>query len=98
MPFLEDVATRQVFKPWEISDSSPRLRYEISTVPEECRIIELLHKAAYRSGLGFSLYCPKRQIGEISTETVSLLIFIRKIKIACTLYWTKLDKYLLSVF
>lgn len=70
LPFLEDVATRQVFKPWEISDSYPRLRYEISTVPEECRIIELLHKAAYRSGLGFSLYCPKRQIGEISTETL----------------------------
>ncbi|XP_051173688.1 cytochrome b-c1 complex subunit 2, mitochondrial [Leptopilina boulardi] len=70
LPFLEDVATRQVFKPWEISDSSPRLRYEISTVPEECRIVELLHKAAYRTGLGFSLYSPKRQIGEISTETL----------------------------
>lgn len=72
------MATRQVFKPWEISDETPRLRYEISTVPEESRLIELLHKAAYRTGLGYSLYCPKRQIGEIGTENVSLLIFSSK--------------------
>ncbi|XP_033214004.1 cytochrome b-c1 complex subunit 2, mitochondrial [Belonocnema kinseyi] len=70
LTFLEDVATRQVFKPWEISDETPRLRYELSTIPEVSRIIELLHKAAYRTGLGYSLYCPKRQIGKISTETL----------------------------
>lgn len=68
--FLEDVATQQVFKPWEISDQLPRLRYELSTVPETTRVMELLHKAAYRSGLGYSLYSPKRQLGKINTESL----------------------------
>ncbi|XP_077260014.1 ubiquinol-cytochrome c reductase core protein 2 isoform X2 [Temnothorax americanus] len=70
LTFLEDVATRQVFKPWEISDQLPRLRYELSTIPETTRVMELLHKAAYRTGLGYSLYSPKRQLGKISTETL----------------------------
>ena len=70
---MEDVATRQLFKPWEISDQSPRLRHQISTVPETSRVIELLHKAAYRKGLGNSLYCPKRNVGIIGSEHVSIL-------------------------
>lgn len=67
---MEDVATAQVFKPWELSDEIPRLRYEVSTIPDNVRLIELLYKAAYRDGLGYSLYCPKRQIGKINSETV----------------------------
>ncbi|XP_057323907.1 cytochrome b-c1 complex subunit 2, mitochondrial [Microplitis mediator] len=68
--FLEDVATRQVFKPWEINDLSPRLRYELSTIPEATRLLELLHKAAYRTGLGYSLYSPKRHIDKIPSESL----------------------------
>ncbi|XP_066595811.1 cytochrome b-c1 complex subunit 2, mitochondrial [Prorops nasuta] len=68
--FLEDVTTKQVFKPWEISDQIPRMRYELSTLPETTRILELLHKAAYRTGLGYSLYAPKRQLGKICDETL----------------------------
>ncbi|XP_015595314.1 cytochrome b-c1 complex subunit 2, mitochondrial [Cephus cinctus] len=70
LTFLEDVATRQIFKPWEISDQAARLRYELSSIPETTRVIELLHKAAYRKGLGYSLYCPKRQIGKINSESL----------------------------
>ncbi|THK33028.1 cytochrome b-c1 complex subunit 2, mitochondrial [Diachasma alloeum] len=68
--FLEDAATRQVFKPWEVSDSTPRLRYELSTLPENVRIVELLHKVAYREGLGYSLYSPKRHLDKIPSETL----------------------------
>ncbi|KAL0118008.1 hypothetical protein PUN28_008998 [Cardiocondyla obscurior] len=70
LTFLEDVATQQAFKPWEISDQLPRLRYELSMIPETTRIMELLHKAAFRTGLGYSLYSPKRQLGKINTETL----------------------------
>ncbi|KAL6442043.1 hypothetical protein ACFW04_002404 [Cataglyphis niger] len=68
--FLEDVATQQVFKPWEIADQLPRLRYESSMIPETTRVMELLHKVAYRTGLGYSLYSPKRQLGKINTEAL----------------------------
>lgn len=70
LQYLEDIVTHQVFKPWEVSDQSTRLRYELSTLPETTRIVELLHKAAYRTGLGYSLYSPKRQIGKITPETL----------------------------
>lgn len=70
LTFLEDVTTQQVFKPWELSDQLPRLRYELSMIPETTRIMELLHKAAYHTGLGYSLYSPKRQLGKIGTETL----------------------------
>lgn len=67
---MEDVATQQVFKPWEIDDETPRLKFEVSNRPQNVRIVELLYKAAFREGLGYSLYCPKRHIGNISSETV----------------------------
>lgn len=34
------------------------------------RAIDLLHNAAFRSGLGNSLFIPKTQIGKISSETL----------------------------
>ncbi|XP_035721824.1 cytochrome b-c1 complex subunit 2, mitochondrial-like [Vespa mandarinia] len=70
LQFLEDITTQQAFKPWEISDQLPRLRYELSKIPDITRLLELLHKTAYRSGLGYSLYSPKRQVGKINSETL----------------------------
>lgn len=70
LQFLEDVATKQVFKPWEISDELPRMQYELSSLPDTTLVLELLHKAAYRTGLGYSLFSPKYQLGKIDTETL----------------------------
>ncbi|XP_076643473.1 ubiquinol-cytochrome c reductase core protein 2 [Halictus rubicundus] len=70
LQLLEYVATKQVFKPWEVSDQAPRLQYELASLPDTTVVLELLHKAAYRSGLGYSLFCPKRQIGKIGSETL----------------------------
>lgn len=70
LPVLEQVATQQVFRPWEVSEQIPRLRTELSMIPETTRLIELLHKVAYHNGLGYSLYSPKRQLGKLSTEHV----------------------------
>lgn len=63
---------KQVFKPWEVTDELPRLEYELASLPESTLVLELLHKAAYRTGLGYSLFAPKHQIGKINTETVSV--------------------------
>ena len=70
LKFLECVATKQVFKPWELSDQLPRLQYELASVPETTLVLERVHKAAYRTGLGNSLYSSKHQLGKISTETL----------------------------
>ncbi|XP_033335761.2 ubiquinol-cytochrome c reductase core protein 2 [Megalopta genalis] len=70
LQFLEYVATKQVFKPWEVSDELSRLQYELSTLPNIVILLEQLHKAAYHTGLGHSLYSPKRQLGKIGSETL----------------------------
>ncbi|XP_012543569.2 cytochrome b-c1 complex subunit 2, mitochondrial [Monomorium pharaonis] len=75
LTFLEDVTTRQLFLRWEISDQLPaRMRYELSMMPNTTRVMELLHKAAYRTGLGYSIYSPKRQIGEFSPSVLQQFV------------------------
>lgn len=36
----------------------------------QLRAVDLLHNAAFRTGLGNSLFIPKNQIGKISSETL----------------------------
>lgn len=67
---LENAVVGQSFKPWEISDSLPRIKVDLANVSNQVRAIELLHRAAYRTGLGNSLFCPKFQVGKISSETL----------------------------
>lgn len=71
LPFLEAIACKQVFKPWELSDNLPRLKYELAGVGEPVQALDLLHKAAYRTGLGNSVFCPSYMVGKHSSETVS---------------------------
>ncbi|KAJ9575907.1 hypothetical protein L9F63_007219 [Diploptera punctata] len=70
LKFLQDVTTKQVFKPWELSDSIPRLKYELGGVSPYSKLMDAVHKAAYRSGLGNSLYCPDYLVGKHSTESL----------------------------
>jgi len=75
LPFLKAVAVEQEFRPWEVSDNLPRVRLELATRPPQQRTIDLFHKAAYRSGLGNSIYISKHQLGKISSE--DLLYFTK---------------------
>lgn len=70
LKYLEAAATGQVFKPWELADLKARLQTDLSRVPLEVRAVESLHKAAFHTGLGNSVYCPKYQVGKHSSETM----------------------------
>ncbi|EFA00465.1 cytochrome b-c1 complex subunit 2, mitochondrial [Tribolium castaneum] len=70
LPFLTEVATQQVFKPWEVSENVGRQRLELAIRPPQLRAIDLVHKAAFRRGLGNSLYSAKYNLGNISSETL----------------------------
>nr|CAI5845163.1 unnamed protein product [Callosobruchus analis] len=70
LPFLTEVATQQVFKPWEVAELSNRLKLDIATRTLQVRTVDLLHNAAFRAGLGNSLFIPKNKIGKISSETL----------------------------
>ncbi|XP_066148530.1 cytochrome b-c1 complex subunit 2, mitochondrial [Euwallacea fornicatus] len=70
LPFLSEVATQQIFRPWEVAELADQLKLELAVRPLQLRAIDLLHKAAFRTGLGNSLFIPKFQIGKISSETL----------------------------
>lgn len=70
LEFLKNASTCQLFKPWEVEDTLPRLKLDVATIPDQVRALELLHQATYRSGLGNSIYIPKKRIGKLSSETL----------------------------
>lgn len=70
LKYLEAAVTGQTFKPWEVNDLAPLIKAEITRVPKEVRAVENLHKAAFHTGLGNSIFCPKYNIGKISSETL----------------------------
>lgn len=69
--FLVDTVVNQGFKAWELKDNVARLRLERLIRPAEVRIVELIHKAAFRKGLGYSLYSPKWMIGNHTGEMLN---------------------------
>ncbi|KAK9893051.1 hypothetical protein WA026_023352 [Henosepilachna vigintioctopunctata] len=70
IPFLSTVATEQIFRPWELADNIKRIRLELATRPPQLRTIDLLHKAAYRKGLGNSLFIAKYNLEKVNSETL----------------------------
>ena len=64
--FLSDTVTRHAFKPWELMDNTYRMKIDVKRMKQdpEVRLIELLHKAAFASGLSNSIYSPDFMIGE----------------------------------
>ena len=63
--YLFDAVANPAFKPWEIPDVSRRIGIDIANIDPAERAIELLHKAAYREGLGNSIYSPPHMVSKI---------------------------------
>ena len=74
--FLCDVVSNQAFKPWELERNLPRMKLELATKSPAADAVEMLHQAAFRSGLGNSLYCAPHKVG--SHSTAALQTFVSK--------------------
>lgn len=76
--YLSEVSSKQVFKPWEIKDLNPRMKLDLAVLKDKPHVIvlEQLHKAAFRNGLGNSLYSPSHFIGDHEPEM--LKEFVKK--------------------
>lgn len=70
LKYLNDVSIHQTFKPWELSDNLFRVKEDLARVSPQVRAVDLLHRAAFRSGLGNSIFCAKHHVGKISPETL----------------------------
>ncbi|KAL1128903.1 hypothetical protein AAG570_013437, partial [Ranatra chinensis] len=70
MKYLKYVVTNQAFKPWELGDNATRIRYELETVPLKAKLLNYLHMAAYRKGLGNNMFVRDYNIKKLGTETL----------------------------
>lgn len=68
LKFLHDISVEQIFKPWELKTVDRRIRYELALVAPDVRAVDLLHRAAFRTQLGNSVFCAKHHVGKISSE------------------------------
>ncbi|XP_017081000.1 cytochrome b-c1 complex subunit 2, mitochondrial [Drosophila eugracilis] len=67
--YLQDLL-QPAFKPWELVDNAKTVVNQLNAVSTEQRAIELVHKAAFRNGLGNSIYSPRFQLGKLSSESL----------------------------
>jgi len=74
MEYLADVVSSQAFKPWELERNIQRLKVDLSQLPPATQALELLHKAAFRSGLGNSLYCAPYRVGSHNTAALQQFV------------------------
>lgn len=72
LTLLSNVSTLPVFKPWEVSSLSRRLKLDLELFKQcpDARVMEALHKIAYRETLGNSIYTCEDNIGHFSTDAL----------------------------
>lgn len=95
--FLEDVIA-PAFKPWELSDSIELVRTQVAAIKPEAHAIEMMHKAAFRTGLGNSIYIPKHNIGKISSESLAHYFATNCTDSRCSIVGVGIDQNTLSGF
>merc|ERR1712123_215378 len=61
--YLTDVVSNQAFKTWELTRCAPRMKLELASASPATQALELLHQAAFRSGLGNILYSAPAKVG-----------------------------------
>merc|ERR1712123_51936 len=61
--YLTDVVSNQAFKTWELTRCAPRMKLELASASPATQAVELLHQAAFRSGLGNILYSAPAKVG-----------------------------------
>ena len=63
MEYFTSMVDSPSFKPWEVAEFCPeRMEMEIGGLSPADIANELLHKAAFREGLGNSLYSPLHMV------------------------------------
>jgi len=70
--FFSEIVSSPSFKPWEIGEAHEveRMSFDLASVDLPTQTMELLHKAAYRTGLGNSLYSPEYMVGKHKTQAL----------------------------
>lgn len=67
---LAEILSRPELRHWEIDDARPRLAFDLDVYDQkpELRIVELIHRAAFRNGLSRSIYAPRYNLANLTSE------------------------------
>nr|XP_046210569.1 cytochrome b-c1 complex subunit 2, mitochondrial-like isoform X2 [Oncorhynchus gorbuscha] len=70
MEYLINVTTAPEFRPWEVSDLTPRVKMDkaLAAQTPQMGVIEGLHGAAYKNALSNSLYCPDYMVSQVDSD------------------------------
>ncbi len=60
--FLLESVSNQAFNEWEVKDAAQRLNFELSEMAPTAKVNELLHRAAFRTGLGNSMFVQEHNV------------------------------------
>jgi len=73
---LASAATAPALNPWEFDNAKQQMMFDLSLFSNQPNqvVTEALHKAAYRKGLGNSLFAPLYKIASLSTDDLSAFI------------------------
>ncbi|XP_048088368.1 cytochrome b-c1 complex subunit 2, mitochondrial isoform X1 [Alosa alosa] len=76
MEYLINVTTAPEFRPWEVSDLTPRVKVDkaLASQTQQIGVIEALHAAAYKNNLSNSLYCPDHRVGKVTSEEMHAFV------------------------
>uniref|UniRef100_A0A4W5QDY3 Ubiquinol-cytochrome c reductase core protein 2b n=1 Tax=Hucho hucho TaxID=62062 RepID=A0A4W5QDY3_9TELE len=68
--YLINVTTAPEFRPWEVSDLTPRVKMDkaLAAQTPQMGVIEGLHGVAYKNALSNSLYCPDYMVGQVDAD------------------------------
>lgn len=93
LPLLNHVATSPVFKPWEVDALRHRLQLDLELYHKnaDARLIEKLHRAAYRDTLGQSLYVHADSVGSITPKNLEDFVGARYVSQGAAVVGTGVD-------
>lgn len=70
LDILKKAIAGQEFRPWELSDNVSRIKIELASLPLQAKVLDLIHTAAFRSGLGNSIFVREFNIKKLNSETL----------------------------
>lgn len=95
---LKHVFTEPLYLPWEVSDMRHLIMADVNHLDDVGRCLNMLHAAAFRRGLGNSLFCPTHRWKQIGPDTLHEYHQSRCQAATCTVAGLNVDHETLKTF
>lgn len=95
---LKHTFTEPLYLPWEVSDIRNLIMADVNHLDDVGLCLNLLHAAAFRRGLGYSLFCPTHRWKQIGPDTLHEFHQSRCRPSECTVAGLNVDHDTLKTF